>query len=235
MVNEEMEDTPEEGRRDTTEWPWWVTWAKDSQLGTKLKILLMFSGVIFGIYMMLQWFGWVFLLGVLPAPAWYFWAMRQIDRESYTVIEVSLKGDEYTEGVIGKDTQLNVWQIPPDIWKKAKQRGSPIMLPGRITVCDKYDPDNNILYYPEHSGLSNINFLAKVEMWLNTKRRMSKLTKELAWHRYNKDILVAEETTRMLERIGILEENDTSLDGYIDQGTVTPLRSRTVKEAEHVK
>ena len=195
---------------ETTSYPWYIREIKKFHLGSKLKMLMLILLTFVGIYFMFKWFGWYCLLGLIPAPAWYFWALRQIDRESYMVIEIRIKGDEYSKGKRSPDTQTNIYSIPPDIWNTIQKKGSPFYAGSRIYICDyvDHDPDTGemVIYFADYRELSNVNFYAKAELWLETKRKIPELQKELAVFKYNNRILAMDKATEMLETFGLIED-----------------------------
>jgi hypothetical protein len=204
--------------------PWMFKEARRLELGNRLKMLFLLGLVITGIYFMFQWFGWFFLLGLLPAPAWYFWALRQIDRESYLLIEIRLKGDEYFPGKKSPDTQTNIYQIPPDVWKDIKKVGTANYIGSRIYFCDRFHKDektgDQTVYFGESVELSNMSFIGKVELWLKTKKMIPRLQREVAYFRYHNEILAMEKATAWLEQFGILE-------GIMEDG-IKPIQTRTI-------
>jgi len=145
----------------------------------------------------------------MTGPAWFFWALRQLDRESYLLIEVRLKGDEFIDGHISMDTQTNIYQFPPDLWRETKKFGSPFTPGGRIYICDRVLEDeegNWTVYFPEDPSLSNMNFFTRVKVWLEVKKQIPKMSRDLAYFKWNLEIVAQERAAKLLEEMGILEQ-----------------------------
>lgn len=213
VENEDLQDVDKKedpiSEVETTKYPWMVREIKKAQLGSKLKTLMWFGAGLFILYLMFRWFSWYFLLGFLPAPAWFFWALRQIDKEAYILIEVRIKGDEYYPGKRSFETSTRIFDIPPDLWKGIKKIGSPFHAGNRIYICDYFfeDPETGeaSIYFAEHSELSNVSFYAKSELWFELKKKLPDMERRLAIYRYNSDLKVMEEVTNLLEHLGILQ------------------------------
>ena len=192
----------------TVKVPWIVNEVRSSK--KFIKMVLIVGLCLFGLYLMWKFFGWYFAIGFLLVPAWYFWALRLLDRESYMLIEVRLKGDEFFPDRVQFDTQTNVYMIPPDIWRTLDQKGFPYYAGNRIYICDHFDWDpvsrEGTVYFADVPYLNNITFFTKAEMWLQLKQNLPVLQKDLAYLRYNLEVLVMERTTRLLEQFGVLEE-----------------------------
>lgn len=188
MVEEETaEDLQEENPEEYTRTPWMLKEIRRARLSDRLRLLVLGIDVIIGIYIMFKLFEWFFLFGLLPAPAWYFWALRQIDRESYTLIEVRLKGDHRDGKVISHDTQTNIYQIPPDIWKEIEKKGTPFTPGQRIYICDKFDLENEIVYFSDDERLSNMTFWTRLDIWMRLKAEIPGLERKLAIYMYDAD------------------------------------------------
>ena len=196
---EDPAGAPQPNHQEITYRPWWVTPA-----GRFFKRALILGALIFTVYVMFQWFGWVWMLGLVSAPAWYFWALRQIDRSAYTLIEVELKGDEYTTGNYSGDTQTNVYSIPPDIWRSLTIRGKPYAVGDRMYICDRFDQENETVYFADDPALSNMSFYTRLTLWLDLKKRIPQVQEEIAILRYNFKIHAQEEAVGILERITLL-------------------------------
>ena len=230
MVGEDLQDVDKKPdpiqEVETTKYPWMYKELKKAELGSKLKILMLGVVGIFLVYLMFKWFSWYFLLGFLPAPAWFFWALRQIDKESYILIEIRIKGDEYVEGKKSENTETRIFDIPPDVWKEIKKVGSPYHAGNRIYMCDYYQEDdegNKTIYFAEHPELTNMSFMAKAELWFELKKKLPKMERDIARYRYNSDLLVQERVTSLLEDLGVLEV-------MMARG---PVRSRKLKEGSN--
>ena len=211
MVDEENQEVGTE-EVETTQYPWWVRELKKLSLGRRFKLLL-FIGIS-GLFLYLMWslFGWYFLLGLLPAPAWYFWALRQIDRESYTLIEVRLKGDQVAGKTI-PDTQTNIYQIPPDIWKELKMKGNPFTVGHRLYICEHFEETKEgerIVHFSEDPRLSNLTFFTKVKLWLDLKTRLPMIEEELAIYKYGFKAEATREAVRMLEVMGVIQASQVN-------------------------
>ena len=212
MVNEDPEIHPEIEEIETSNYPWWVREIKKLSVGRKFKFLFFIGSVIGILYLMWYIFGWYFLLGLLPGPAWYFWALRQIDRESYTLIEVKIKGDQISGKSIS-DTQTNIYQVPPDIWKECKIKGSPYTLGNRLYVCELFEVDNegnNVIHFSEDPRLSNLTFFTKVKLWLDLKSRLPMIEQELAIYKYGFEAEATKKAVRMLEVMGVIQSSQIS-------------------------
>lgn len=183
VQQEQVKEDPE----GYTRTPWIFKEVRNARVKDKVRFIGIAVGTIIGLYFMYQWFGWFFFLGLVPAPAWYFWALRQIDRESYTLIEVRLTDDKKNGKIISHDTQTNIYQIPPDLWKEMKKVGNPYSPGQRIYVCDKIDLDKYIIHFPDDQRLSNMNFWTRLELWMKLKEEIPELEKELALYKYDAD------------------------------------------------
>ena len=205
VENQETEREPEEV--ETTQYPWYIKELKKLSLGRRFKILMFVGISIFALWVMWTWFGWYFLLGLLPAPAWYFWALRQIDRESYTLIEVRLRGDKVNGKVIS-DTQTNIYQIPPDIWKDIKMKGNPYTVGHRLYICEYFEETEegeNIIHFSEDPRLSNLTFFTKVRLWLDLKARLPTIEQELAIYKYSLEETATKKAVEMLQTMGVIQ------------------------------
>lgn len=208
-----QEDTPDltqyHDHEEYQRTPWIFKEWRRGQGTRKVKLFLGLVGFIFGLWLMWSWFGWYFLLGLLPAPAWYFWALRQIDRDAYTVIEVRLKGDEKDGNIISNDTQTNIYQIPPDVWKETKIKGTPYTVGNRIYIADKVEEDEETggwtLIFPDHPAFSNLNFYTRIKLWLELKKKVPKLMEDVAIYRHNIDIIAMERAVHILEKTHAIE------------------------------
>ena len=205
VENQETEREPEEV--ETTQYPWYIKELKKLSLGRRFKILVFVGISIFALWVMWTWFGWYFLLGLLPAPAWYFWALRQIDRESYTLIEVRLRGDKVNGKTIS-DTQTNIYQIPPDIWKDIKMKGNPYTVGHRLYICEYFEETEegeNIIHFSEDPRLSNLTFFTKVRLWLDLKARLPTIEQELAIYKYSLEETATKKAVEMLQTMGVIQ------------------------------
>ena len=203
----ENEPEHEPAEMETTQYPWYIKELKKLSLGRRFKILVFVGISIFALWVMWTWFGWYFLLGLLPAPAWYFWALRQIDRESYTLIEVRLRGDKVNGKVIS-DTQTNIYQIPPDIWKDIKMKGNPYTVGHRLYICEYFEETEegeNIIHFSEDPRLSNLTFFTKVRLWLDLKARLPTIEQELAIYKYSLEETATKKAVEMLQTMGVIQ------------------------------
>ena len=205
VEDQETENEPTE--METTQYPWYIKELKKLSLGRRFKILVFVGISIFALWVMWTWFGWYFLLGLLPAPAWYFWALRQIDRESYTLIEVRLRGDKVNGKTIS-DTQTNIYQIPPDIWKDIKMKGNPYTVGHRLYICEYFEETEegeNIIHFSEDPRLSNLTFFTKVRLWLDLKARLPTIEQELAIYKYSLEETATKKAVEMLQTMGVIQ------------------------------
>lgn len=191
-------------------YPWIVREIKGWNIGFKIKIILAVGLLLGALYLMWQWFGWYFILAVITAPAWYFWALRQIDRSSYLVIECRIKGVEFQQGMVSDDTQTNIYQIPPDIWKEITKIGTPWTPGGRIYICDQYreNPETGeiTLYFPDEPSLANMSFYTRIKVWIDLKKRLPKLMQDVAVYRYNIEVLAQERALVILDKMMGMED-----------------------------
>lgn len=208
-TDENLEHIPE-GEHTYTRYPWMVRELKNMDLKRKIRNLLIVGALIGGLYVMWSLFSWYFLLAIITGPAWYFWALRHIDREAYILIECRLKGDEFQEGRFSTDTQTNIYQIPPDIWQDAQKYGAPFTVGGRIYICDRFeeatDEEPDRIYFADAPELSNMHFYTRLTLWLELKRKLPRAMHDVAIFRYNIDIVAQERVALILEQMGVIRE-----------------------------
>jgi hypothetical protein len=182
----------------------------------KLRFLAIIGLVGLGFYLLIHWFGWVALLGFVSIPAWYMWAVRQIDREAYTVIEVALEGDEYDKDMSSHDTQVSMWSIPPDIWRDYKKKGTPFSPGDRIYICDKIDLEEEIIYFPHDPRFSNLSFWTRLELWLKLKKRLPQLERQLAVYMYDTEQRASEIAFDILREMNVYRHSDQDLVEFVE-------------------
>lgn len=203
--------------QEITRYPWYVKEIKKMKLGRTLKFLGIIIGVGIGIYLMFHFFSWYPLIGLVLVPAWYFWALRQIDRDAMIVIECRLQGDKFdNEDLISTNTETNIYSIPPDIWKETKKYGAPFMIAGKIVICDKLqfnelgEPEIIFSHSPE---FSNLNFYSRLKIWLSFKEKYPVLLEQNAIYRWNIEALAQERALTIMEKItaisDIMDEHST--------------------------
>lgn len=203
-------DRVPEGEHTYTRYPWMVSELKKMDLKRKLRNLVILALIVGSVYLMFRIFSWYYLLALITGPAWFFWAMRHIDRECYILIECRLKGDQYQEGRYSNDTQTNIYQIPPDLWHEAQMFGSPFTPGSRIYICDRFEEDPETgelrIYFGDTPELSNMHFYTRLALWLELKRQLPKAMHDIAIYRYNIDIISQERVVSILEQMGILKQ-----------------------------
>jgi len=151
-----------------------------------------------------------------PIPAWYFWALRQIDRDAYTLIEVRLEGDKVAEDLTSKDTQVNMYYIPPDIWRDLKKEGTPFSPGERIYICDFFDYDNDRILFSRNPELTNLDFYTRLERWLALKRELPNLRKALALALYDVEDMAMDYATQIVKEIYLSKRSRELLNGLED-------------------
>jgi len=197
----------------TVDSPFWYEDIKSgvvrSQLTHKFKILMILGAIGFGIWLMFQWFSGWFLLGFLTVPAWYFWALRQIDREYFTLIEVRLEGDKLSDDYFSMDTQINLFSIPPDIWKHLDKIGTPFSPGNRIYICDHFDYDGNTVSFPHDPRFTNMNFWSRLGVWLTLKDQLPQLEKKLALLDFQTEKRAMDRAMEILADTGAIRSPET--------------------------
>ena len=204
-------DQPDNTQR-IVEVPWY--W-DELQLKRKIKIagkILLFIGSVWILY---HFCGiWAFL-GLVPIPFWYVYLLRQLDRDSYTLIEVRLEGDQIGQDALSKDTQLNMYYVPPEIWKELKKEGTPFTPGERVYICDKYDEDKKIIYFPRDKRFTNLNFWTRLELWMELKDRVPILETKLAKYMYNSEQKAREYAFEMLMDMQIFNRSKSDLEEVV--------------------
>jgi len=125
------------------------------------------------------------------------------------LIEIKIKGDE-VNGKRMEDTQTNIYQIPPDVWKEIKKKGNPYTVGHRLYVCERFDNDeegDKIIHFSEDPRLSNLTFFAKVKLWLDLKKSLPVLEEELAISKYHLKTESTRKAVMMLSKMQVIEEN----------------------------
>ncbi len=236
------ETIPEEADNDpglnqdvtTTKYPWYIREIKHADLGRKIKLLLLIIGVILGIYYSFKYFSWYFLFGLVTLPIGYFWAVRQLDKERYMLIEVRLKGDQYDLNKLSESTETNIYYIPPDVWHSLRVKGSPYAVGHRAYICDHFDqnpaPDDSYsgtVHFADHPSFSNMNFYTRLKLWLELKKKVPKMLEDLAIYRHNIDIVAQERSLKTLQKMKLLED-------FIEDRNQFKHRVLKKPEGEHV-
>lgn len=215
--------------------PFWYEdikhWLHSEGLGRKFKMILFLGMIGVGVYFMFSWFGWWFLLGFITLPAWYFWALRQIDRESYTLIEVRLEGDKLSETEFSRDTQVSMYSIPPDIWKSMKKEGTPFSPGKRVYICDHFKEEEKKILFPHDSRFTNLNFWSRVHIWMKLKDELPKLEKEIAIFRYNTEKIAMERALEIVKEIGYVSPSIEAKSKDVQ----IPVMKRMKKEVDYIE
>lgn len=170
-------------------------------------------GIFFGLYYSFKFFSWYFIFGFVTLPVGAIWAIRQLDKERFMLIEVRLKGDEYDLNKLSESTETKIYYIPPDIWHKLKVKGSPYAVGHRSYICDRFDqnptPDGNhsgVVYFADHPSFSNMNFYTRLKLWLELKRKVPQMMEDLAIYKHNIGVVAQERSLKTLQKMKLMED-----------------------------
>ncbi len=208
MVEPENDTREPTEEIETTQYPWYIRELKKLQMGNRFKMLLLLGLGVFILHLFFQWFDWFFLLGLIPAPAWYVWAVKQIDKESYTILEFKLKGD-IVHGKKVNETQLNIYHVPPDVWRTIEKKGTPYLFENRVYVCELFENDDEkmIIHFSDDPRLSNLTFFGCKSLWLDYCATLPRLEEELAIAKYNLEIEATRRAVIMVSKMNFIDEN----------------------------
>lgn len=170
-----------------------------------ILVLALFIGVN---YWIIDFYGSLALWGYVLIPLWGIIIYLFLDRESMTLIEVTLEGDVLDEegNLRTQCTDTRIWKVPPQRWDELEIRGKVFSAGSRTYIADHFDQENGIVYFPEDEILSNISFYLRLDHWMDLKRRIPALSRELSRFRWNNQIISEENAVWMLEDLGILRD-----------------------------
>jgi hypothetical protein len=163
--------------------PWW--W-DEIDIKRMWRILWKLGVFIAIVYLLFKLFSGWFLLGLVPVPFWCGYLYYVMDRQSYLLLEYRIQGESIRDGrdevvQTSKNSQIKMYKIPPDVWRKLEKIGDVFHVGERFFICDYYDSSNKKIYFSVHKGFSNIN-IRKEYLWLKVKDIIPALEKKLVYY-----------------------------------------------------
>jgi len=163
--------------------------------------MLMVAGVVIGIWYFLGM--WSFL-GLLPIPFWYSYIKKQLAEEDFKLLEVKIPG-QLIETPAGEKIKIpnrgiDMYLIPPQIFREMDYVGSPWKISDRFLICNYVDWDRGFIAYSERPALSNIVRYYD-DLWLKVVDIIPRLEKSIFVHKEKMRLLTMRTAINLLDEI----------------------------------